>query len=168
MGAMASRVAPCLPCGAKRKADWSTSISEFSARKGGILEDAAQQTGYQEHLAKLLDPTQPLDLTYASINTHWAHHSNIPLRSVRLIRRQTDNGTWQTPFFIDDVQGGTWFMEAPRWLGLERAPGCVRYYEAVIGTKGWYHRSECAEQMGWSVVLLPLEHNYWGDMRPVA
>ena len=74
MGAMASRVVPCLPCGpcGGKRYTW-TSRLEFSARRGGILEDAAQQTGYQEHLAKFLDPTEPLDLQYTSIQTQWVH-----------------------------------------------------------------------------------------------
>ena len=169
MGAMASRVVPRLPCGScggKRYS--STSCLEFSARRGGILEDAAQQTGYQEHLAKFLDSTEPLDLQYTSIQTHWAHHSNIPLRSLRLVRSQADNGTWEQTFYIDDVKGGEWFFQAPRWLGLERAPGLVRFYEAVLGTRGWYHRADIAEEFGWSVVLMPLVDDYTGDRRPLA
>ena len=82
MGAMASRVVPCWPCGGDT--EWSTHRLEFWARTGGILEDAAQSNEFQQHLAKFLDPTQPLDLAYASIHTHWVHMSNIPLRSLRL------------------------------------------------------------------------------------
>ena len=87
---------------------------------------------------------------------------------MRLVRSQTANGTWQQTFYLDDVRGGEWFFEAPRWLGLERAPGLVRFYESVLGTRGWYHRSDIAEELGWSVVLMPLDHDYAGDMRPVA
>ena len=141
---------------------------EFSARRGGILEDAAQQTGYQEHLAKFLDPTEPLDLQYTSIQTQWVHWSSIPLRSVRLVRTQAANGTWEQTFYIDDVPGGEWFFQAPRWLGLQRAPGMVRFYEAVLGTRGWYHRADIAEEFGWSVVLMPLVDDYTGDRRPLA
>ena len=141
---------------------------EFSARPGGILADALQQPEFTTHLALFADMTQPLDLCYVSIHTYWIHNSAIPQRSLRLVRRQEPDGAWTQSFYLDDVYGGQWHFLAPTWLGLSRDPWHTRYYEAAPGTGGWVHRSDNGAEPHWQVTLIPLLHDYAGDMRPVV
>ena len=123
----------------------------MTARPGGILALAQESQEFQAHLAPFAG-TQPLDLAYASLHTQWLHWSDIPLRSFRIVR--DDQG--EQLVYLDDVLQGTWTFQAPCWLGVEREPGKVRYYEAVPGTKGWVHRSDNSAEPWWQATLIPL------------
>ena len=134
----------------------------MTTRPGGILALAQESQEFRQHLEPF-SGTEPLDLAYASLHTQWLHWSDIPLRSARIVR---DAQGVQT-FYIDDVPGGTWEFQPPCWLGLEREPGKTRWYEAAPGTSAWVHRSDNGHEPWWQVVLVPLLHDYTGDMRPV-
>ena len=181
---------PCCPGTGYR----STYNLVMTARPGGILEQAVQSQEFTEHLALFMDNTRPLDLPYVSLHTSWLHYSDIPQRSLRLTRvvavPGNPGGGGSAPgapgvpgvpgntgvpgnlvvtkeFFMDDVLAGTWEFQPPVWLGLERSPGHTRWYEAAPGSGAFVHRSDNGDEPWWQVVLVPLLHDYTGDMRPV-
>ena len=159
---------PCCP-----GTDYSSTYNlVMTARPGGILEQAVQSQEFTEHLALFMDNTRPLDVQYISLHTTWLHWSDIPQRALRLTRVVA--GVPGNPdlvvtkqFFMDDVLSGTWEFQPPVWLGLERSPGHTRWYEAAPGSGAFVHRSDNSHEPWWQVVLVPLLHDYTGDMRPV-
>jgi len=186
---MGQTLGACLPCGREpllqlfpplgQEVTWwweSTANLFCSTRPGGILEVAEQAMDYTAQLARFENPDEPLDMVYASLHTYWIHQSNIPLKSVRLVRR-VDPGTPgvdpEQLYFLDDVLAGTWTWEDPNWLGLERAnaryPGSIRWFDAVPGTYGWVHRSDVGTEVHWQMTLVPVCNleGYTGDMMPL-
>ena len=181
---------PCCPGTGYR----STYNLVMTARPGGILEQAVASQEFTALLALFLDDNTPLDLQYISLHTSWLHYSDIPQRSLRLTRvvavPGNPGGGGSAPgapgvpgvpgntgapgnlvvtkeFFMDDVLAGTWEFQPPVWLGLERSPGHTRWYEAAPGSGAFVHRSDNGDEPWWQVVLVPLLHDYTGDMRPV-
>ena len=71
---------------------------------------------------------------------------------MRLVRDDDMVQNW----YMDDVLHGTWEFKESNWLGIHRAPGLTRWYEAVPGTLGWLHRSDEADKPCWQVTLMPL------------
>ena len=159
---------PCCP-----GTDYSSTYNlVMTARSGGILEQAVQSQEFTDHLALFMDNTRPLDVQYISLHTCWLHWSDIPQRALRLTRVVA--GAPGNPdlvvtkqFFMDDVPPGTWEFQPPVWLGLERSPGFTRWYEAAPGNGAFVHRSDNSNEPWWQVVLVPLLHDYTGDMRPL-
>ena len=165
----------------------------MTARLGGILEQAVQSQEFTDHLALFMDSTRPLDKQYVSLHTSWLHYSDIPQRALRLTRVVAvpgnpggggsalgtpgvpgNTGSPGNPnlvvtqqVFMDDVPAGTWEFQPPCWLGLERSPGHTRWYEAAPGSGAFVHRSDNSHEPWWQVVLVPLLHDYTGDMRPL-
>jgi len=156
---------------------WESTAGLFcSTRLGGILAVAEQDQEYTTFLAMFGNPNAPLDLVYVSLHTFWLHQSNIPQRSLRLVRRLDPGNPGAGPeqlYFVDDVAGGTWTWEDPNWLGLERFnaanPGSIRWFDAVPGTQGFVHRSDVGSEPYWQVTLVPVinVHGYAGRMMPL-
>ena len=147
----------------KSAEDISTNDLVMTARPDGVLELAEQSLEFRQHLEKFAG-TEPLDQVYVSLHTYWLHSSNIPVRALRI---QRDAQGVQS-FLMDDVPGGTWEFRQPVWLGISRAPGQTRWYEAVPGTKGWVHRSDDGAEPEWQVTLMPLVDEAQGqELRPL-
>ena len=179
----------CLPCGREPIArmfpslvpswNWDSTAHLYNhSRPGGVLQQAEQAQVYQDLLRKFMDPTEPLDLVYASIHTYWIHQSNIAIKSLRIVRI-VDPGAApgtapQQVYYLDDVREGLWTWEAPQWLGLMRDnaahPGSTRWFDSAPGSFGFVHRSDIASEMHWQMTLVPVcdVEAYNGVMLPLA
>ena len=98
-------------------------------------------------------------MLYVSVPV-WQLHTNIPSRTVRLVRHHDDI----QEFFIQDILAGTWRMTNPTIMELlYTSSGWARYYDNLPGTNSWVRRSDTDEE-GWSVFMIPLLEQYPGDM----
>ena len=132
----------------------------FSANPGTALERAWNSTTHAEYLEQW-HTHSPMDMLFVSVPV-WQLHTNIPSRTIRLVRR-ADN---IQELYTQDQLAGTWRMINPTIMEfLYTSNGWTRYYENVPGSTAWIRRSDTDDE-GWSVFLAPLIVQYPGEMMP--
>ena len=147
----------------EEEGDWDPEDCSFSVNPGGALEQAWASVEHRNFLRRFEDDAGPLDIVFLSLLA-WTTASNIPSRSVRLVR--TLEG--EQLLYQEDTLTGTWAMESRKVLLLTTPhTGKTRRYENLPGTQAWVRRAESLDECAWMTVLVPLVMQFEGVLLPL-